>query len=566
MPNIVVALVVSCLTVLSAFVSGAQGQGFAIKPMTMQVNPRPNEKLEIPLDIYNTALDGPRQILLRLVELSEDETGSWQLVEPGSAAVSAGHPSSVAWTKLSASSMDVDPQTPATVTVTVEPPSNARGVYFAGIVAETPVPDSPVGVVVRTRFLIPLIVDIAGRTVRQKVSLSDVSIKYGATSADGPPTTTAYLGVANAGLTFSRVKGEIAVEARSGAQWRTITTAKFDERGVIPGVTLKLGSDLERRLPSGSYRLRASLFVDGRRVVPLTKVVELEGDPGAKVAYDSTLLMKPLSIDMKVVPGATRTSTLQIENTSADPVLIEVSAHTPVGLMGVQMGTTLGVDLSAEPWTKIVPSKFTLRPYGRQNVRVVADVPATDVSHANYYADLILVGKYADGQSAGETLSRIQLVNASLKSTIDGQIEKLSASQGEGSKVEIYADFVNTGDVDVLPTAKVAVVSPEGGVLATEDLTGDNGPLLPLGRRRFSSDLDLASIAPGDYDLIATIEIAGGKTITRKFVAAVRDEALSDSEGEKALARTMVVSDSARSGEISLGHEPADPLSQGTGG
>ena len=46
--------------------------------------------------------------------------------------------------------------------VRLKPPANARGYYFAGIVAETPIPENATGVVVRVRFLIPLIIEIAG--------------------------------------------------------------------------------------------------------------------------------------------------------------------------------------------------------------------------------------------------------------------------------------------------------------------------------------------------------------------------------------------------------------------
>ena len=74
----------------------------------------------------------------------------------------SGHASSLPWTTLSASSVDIGPQQPADIMVKFKPPANARGYYFAGIVAETPMPENPTGVVVRVRFLIPLIIEIRG--------------------------------------------------------------------------------------------------------------------------------------------------------------------------------------------------------------------------------------------------------------------------------------------------------------------------------------------------------------------------------------------------------------------
>ena len=80
-----------------------------VKPMTMQANPAPTQAIELPLEIYNTAIDGPRTINLRLVDLSQDDQGTWQLVEPNSGVDLSGHASSLPWTTLSASSVKSAP-------------------------------------------------------------------------------------------------------------------------------------------------------------------------------------------------------------------------------------------------------------------------------------------------------------------------------------------------------------------------------------------------------------------------------------------------------------------------
>ena len=296
----------------------------------------------------------------------------------------------------------------------------------------------------------------------ERIALKDVSMTY-RTDAGRPPTTTAAMTIANSGRTFSRVRGEMTVERQSEGRWRVVTRFPVKERGIIPGVTLKLGDDLKRRLPSGSYRLGADLFVNGRRA-HMEKIVQFVGDPAATVAYDATLLLKPSAIDMKVVPGATRTTILSIENTSSDPVKIEMRARTPRGLLGVQMGDLVGTDLSAEPWTKIEPSSFTLRGNGHQNVRVVSTVPETGVTYPNYYADLVLDGKYADGQSAGETSSTIHLDNAAIKSVPDGAIERVSMSEGDNSKFIAQLRFANIGNVDFTPSADVSVLTAQGDI------------------------------------------------------------------------------------------------------
>jgi hypothetical protein len=555
------------LTVLAATltwnVGPAGAQGFMVRPMTMRVNPLPRQTIELPLEINNTAIDGPRTIDLRLVELSQDDQGTWRLVEPGSKADLSGHQSSLQWTSLSEDSVSIAPQRPASIMVKLTPPPNARGAYFAGIVAETPMPANPVGVMIRTRFLIPLIIEIRGRTVREHIGVTDVGMTY-RTDTGGAPTTNAAMTVINSGQTYSRVRGELTVERQNGQQWRVVTRVPIKERGIIPGVTLKLGADLERRLPSGPYRLRGELFVDGRRVTPLEKIIQFQGDPRATVAYDATLLLRPSVVDMKVVPGATRTTILSIENTSASPVKIEMGSRTPHSLIGVQMGKIVGSQLSAEPWTRIEPSSFTLRPNGRQNVRVISSVPKDGVDHPNYYADLVLDGTYPDGQSAGETFSTVHLDNMEIKSTVAGAIERASLSQADNGNDILQIQFANIGDVDIMPTASVSVASSEGALVASAILSGDNDALLPLGQRNFSGELDLAKLKPGDYTLMPAVRIGNKTSVSHKYVLSVKNEEYTGSDGKKIEVPSVSLSEpekTAASAEGDVSMEAEKPVS-----
>lgn len=163
--------------------------------------------------------------------------------------------------------------------------------------------------------------------MRQQIELSDVILHYGPLDKYHPePTTTAALEIVNNGRTFSRVRGQIFVDRLSGKQWRPVTRIDVAERGIVPGVTLELGDDLHRRLPSGKYRLRGQLYVDGRRVKPIEKEIAFGGDPAVDaVAYDTSLLLEPSAIQISLVPDATRTTTLRIENSGEYPVRIKMT-------------------------------------------------------------------------------------------------------------------------------------------------------------------------------------------------------------------------------------------------
>ena len=507
-----------------AAADSAVGQGFMVQPMRMEVTARAGQSIEVPLKIRNLSGGLVGAIDLRLVELSQGEEGSWRDIEPDSGEDTSGLSSSLAWSSLSDSRVDIAPFEPAEVMLQLRVPTNARGSYFAAVIVEAPGTEGATGLVVRVRFLVPVIVEIDGHPPRQRVELDDVEMVYHG-DRGAQSTTTAHLRVANRGHTFSRVSGELRIERESEGRWRPVTRVDIAERAIIPGVTLELGGDLKRRLPSGTYRLRAELQVDGRRIAPLEKEIAFEGDPDIDMlAYDTALVLTPEMVRMDVVPGATRTTALTIENPGEDPVTVRMAASTPRSLVGVEMGELKGAALSAEPWTEIRPAEFTIRPGGRQNVRVMSRVPREGVLHANYYADLVLQGAYDDGQSAGETRSTVQLFNGSLEAEIDGEIEQLLLAEGDGpSRYIVQMRFANTGTVHLEPTAHVSLLTPQGRQVQQVELAGEAGALLPLARRRYSGEMDLSEVEPGYYALRSRTFLSDRNALTSQQVLLVEN-------------------------------------------
>lgn len=511
---------------LVAFASGAaRAQGFMVQPMIMSVPAKAGESIEVPLQIRNTAGSEIGVIELGLLDLSQNLNGSWRVIESDSDEDASRLRSSLSWTSLSQTRVEIAPLEPAEVAVRLDVPANARGAYFAAVIAETPVPEDASGIVVRVRFLIPIIIEIQGRTVRQQVELDDVSMTYHDGSDGQPPTTSAALRLANTGLTYSRVRGKLSVERKSEEQWRAVTRFEIDEKSIIPGMSLELGRDLERRLPSGTYRLRGELYVDGRRVTPIERDIEFAGDPTSDaLAYDTALILEPELVEMQVAPGASRTTIVRIENPGVAPIRVNIASSTPRALAGFAMGELNGADLSAEPWTAIRPSEFTIGPGRKQNVRVISRVPREGVNHPNYYADLTLRGSYLDGQSAGETRSTVRLINTSIDSAPNGRVEQISLAEGDApSKMIMQMRFANIGDVHLNPAARLFVLTPQGQQVRNQAFTGEEGPLLPLGRRTYSSELATAGLEPGYYAVRAVVNLADGHDITKQQVLLVEE-------------------------------------------
>jgi hypothetical protein len=544
-----------------------QAQGFMVKPMRLEVSAAPGQTVQVPLEIRNTAGSAVREIDLRLAELSQTPNGSWMMVEANSGEDTSKLMSTLPWTSIADDRLEIAPLQPAETMVRFDVPVDARGAYFAAIVAEQPVPEDANGIVVRVRFVIPVIVLIEGRTVRQQVALDDVVMTYHDGTDGERATTTAALLISNKGRTYSRVQGQLRVERLNDGRWKPVTLLDIDERAIIPGKTLELGQDLGRRLPSGTYRLRGDLQVDGRRVEPIEKEIEFAGDPNVDTfAYDAALILEPEMVEMEIAPGATRTTTLRIENPGADPVKVQMASSTPRALMGVALGELEGVEISAEPWTEIRPAEFTIRPGRTQNVRVISRIPREGIQHPNYYADLILRGEYADGQSAGETRSTVHLANAEVASTLHGAVEQLSLAEGgDPAKFVVQVRFANLGNVHVEPSARAFLLEAQGGQVRNVPLLGEEGSLLPLSKRSYSAEMDFADLEPGYYALRSVVTLASGKDVAHQEVVLVDTQELTGEDGTTVSVPRVAIIDPQAAAlpegvEFPADDVPVDPL------
>src|SRR5690606_24855675 len=117
------------------------------------------------------------------------------------------------WISLESESVEIPAASGAEVDVTIAAPRTASGAYFAALLAEMPERPDATGLVVRVRFLIPIIVHIQGRPARQQVELRDVTMNYIADAElQQERTTLGHLHVTNLGRTYSRVEGFLTVE------------------------------------------------------------------------------------------------------------------------------------------------------------------------------------------------------------------------------------------------------------------------------------------------------------------------------------------------------------------
>jgi hypothetical protein len=429
--------------------------------------------------------------------------------------------------------IQIQPMEVARIPVRVTIPPGRRGVQAAGLIVENRAgaASSGDGVSVRVRYLIPITVSVDGLPGRTAVQIDVLRLERIRPDAVDA-TTEILLGVTNSGHTLPRIQSSARLEMFQGGRWRILSEFTPRTMGILPGVSFLLRQDLERRLPSGTYRLRAELIVDGRRVAPLVREFQFEGDSEADaLAFNTELELSETELTMDVLPGARRTSVLRLNNHGSDPVEVTLSPLVPTGLMGVRTDELLGTDLSAAEWVDLMPRSFTLRPGGGQNIRVVGALPNDAPSHPNFYSELQISAQFRDGQSAGELTDILHLHNSREQARPAAVLDQLVLTELDDDSHAITVRMANVGNVHLYPSVRTSLIDSDGRNVWDVALSGDTDMLLPLGTRTFGGELDFSRVPPGLYVLRAS-----GSVVLDRWTIAQRVIEVSDSEdGAKVL-------------------------------
>jgi len=505
-------------------------QWFMVRPTKLELQPYPGQTVQQTVELVNYTTQSIT-LDLKLFELTQDEQGHWRVIESGSVSDTPDSRSCLNWTSLSTKSAELKPMQTAPVTVTLKVPFSAHGFYKGALTVQTKPPEpkkGKIGIIIR--FLIPILVELKGRPIRQKIELTDASMQFVEQSEKNSPTTLVSMNVVNKGETCPRVEGSIDVMRQVGKHWQKVASTEFRQVSIMPGVELNLKNDLKRRLPSGKYKLRGTLRVNGRRIKLLTKEMDFIGDSAiTKVAADISLIFDPSILSIEAVPGSARAAGVKIQNLSEEIVNVSVGVETPKPFLGVSLDQLKGEDLSCVKWVKVIPSNFTLTPGRHRTIRITAKLPKNEKLYPNYYANLNFCAEYTDGQSAGENTSLIWLKNTKINAEPAAQIMRVSLVVEEDSKYVIQVKSTNTGNVHFIPECKAAVTNSDGVPVLETALDDQGQVMLPLEIKDFSGILDFSKTEEGIYRLSVSMDY-GEKTEEVNKILPIQ---VSIEEGEK---------------------------------
>jgi hypothetical protein len=523
-------VIFACLFILTTQAS-AKPMEFMVRPMKVELAVRAGRTADETIEIRS--LDNKRFMTLdlKLVELGQTEDAYWAVIDTGRNTEPNAEPNTITsnprscreWIKLSADSVRIDPLGVKTVKLKIAPRAGVGGFYYAGLCVQTrPALNITQGIPVIARILIPVLFEMQGRTVRQKINLTDIGMESRPQIEEKPATSILLVGIANEGSTYSRLKSSAKVQSFLNGHWRDITEVEHEEVGILPGVSLKLKDDVGKSLPPGKYKLKGNLYVDGRRIKPIEKEIDFAGDPNAKaVTANAALKLEPESVSVTIVPGATRSAVLNVQNPSDSAITVRAGAVIPPKLKGIAYGELKGEDLACADWVQMMPDNFTLPAGKQQKIRINVKAPQANELHASYYAVLYLQGRYPDGQSAGTTTAMLNVQNKRVKLEPAIQPIKLSIAHEEASRYAITTRFGNTGNVHITPRCSATLMTADGRIARTTALAGETDLMLPLEVRNFSGLIDLAAVPPGAYRLEAMLEYTTDEGTNKQTTQAI---------------------------------------------
>ena len=501
---------------------GAAAQGFQVRPLTVEGEVPPGTTVDIPIEITGTSQLEGRLLEVDVVQLAQTPDGAFTIVpyEEGGQVL----PRSAAPWITAPSELQVEARESSILEVLMQVPVAARGSYVAGILLTARPPEDAEGLRLTLRLLVPIILGTEGRPARQDVQLADATLSYRFPEAgpedaaeEGadpfPETTVVTARVENRGGTYSRFSGDVWVDYKDESDaWRQIRRVPIEERRLLPETTLEIPVDLGRLLPTGDYRVRGELYVDGRRTVPLRREIAFEGHPGIEdLVTDIEIGLDPDVFAYDYRAGARRTGSVTVENPAIDPIEVSVEVALPEGMGGRASAEVRGEELSAAPWIEVAPASFILRPGQARNLRLLARFPGTEPAHQNYYAELRLDARYTDGQRAGAATALVEVKRPDGEDSPAAELEpvRVSSLEEEG-RYALALRAVNTGNVLLRPEVSYAVLDAEGREVLGAALESEvDTPLMPLAVRSFGATADLSGLAEGDYVLLTILRDAG---------------------------------------------------------
>lgn len=525
----VMARIIGALAIM--LVAGGSAFGhFIVQPMKMVVPVTPGKRVPLEVTIESMSNDKTDNVDLRITDIAQDANGVWQIIEPDSTFDKSRLRSCQSWLHLAGNSVEVRPLARVPLRLYVDVPAGTRGYYCGALVAQALMQTAAADGVTTAmilEFVVPIIINVQGRPMPQKIQLTNADLQFRPQSMSSPAATFATLTVKNDGGTYSLLKAYSRVWGKFGGHWRKIADVQYPgDVSIIPGAEFTLRQDIGRPLPGGEYKVEGYLYVDGARADQLGREFEFKGDDRIReMKTEIALDLDTRQLTVETLPGQSRTGTILLVNASDDPVTVDVTVGLPEHMESTVWDNIRGDQFACTDWVQVAPPQFTLQARQRQNLRVSCNMPAS-ATQANYYATVGLHAKYADGEEAGKTDAYVCVANRSGKQLVRIVGFPVNMAESAPGRYIVTARFGNFGDTHVQPSCQGVLTAwgtNEVFKKMVMESVGEGGAMLPLETRPFNGILDIAGVPAGRYRLTAALIYGKGETVQSQTVVEVSD-------------------------------------------
>lgn len=507
--------------------SSAQQTSILVQPVRLDLQPKPGERVEVPVSVRNLSKTHPAKVQARLWELYQTEEGGLTVMDPEVVAnpPPPPSPSCLPFTKLDREDFEIPPEGVQIINVKMQVPMNARGFYCGCAIVQTVPERKPGTIAIRIRFLVPILVQVYGTASTRRIEVGVPTMEFAPKNAREPVGTIFKIPIRNAGESMTRVNANLTVYSSMNDRLRKVTSVSFKERTLLPHAQAVLAQKTMTRLPKGKYKLFAEVRLEGSAPFRSSGEFDYEGDPEMKSAvFASELEMSPETLEIEGAPGAMRSTSLLVKNTGTEPVQLKAGAGVPLVLQGVAAGNRVGEELSCPSWVSFGSTAGTVKPGSERRINVLVRIPREGVKYSHYYARLLLTALSPEGQPIGtvEGLLAVKIQNAEVKAELTPS-GRVTVTKTGKSEYNFVMRFANLGSVhlDLKPSASLMDAQSSRVLKELKPEEEGSGYLLPLGTRAYSYTVNFQDVPPGKYALRFVVEYEKNRAISTVMVRVV---------------------------------------------
>lgn len=470
-----------------------------------------------------------------VADIVQNREGGYVVVAAGSTEYSAAK-----WISVTPLKLTVQPKRVGKVDVQINVPRGVTGGRYAAVVLKVVTEkQEPTGMEESTGFGVLLDYQIASfielnvdsTRKRQELYVTEFSLKkigeipslIEVQKLVGENANVFAVTVLNKGNVHVQAFGELTIKTKDG---RTLAKFPLGSGNILPGAEVELRSITNKQLPAGVYNARAVVNYGGYRPAILETELNIAEatvtSQVQKVSEAPMIFVEPGNVELKCLPSAFRSTTVEIFNRGKETVNVSGSIYP---LIYDLAGELVPMEQRGQTpdWIEISPSSFQLRPNQSRKVRISAR-PSKDVSGGHYF-DIVFTA-VAENLKSEQGANLLVFVGRDEDIVEKYSVQFVRIAPGEqGLEVDLLV--TNEGNVHVLPSIvlgleKILSQREENGVIlpeSTERIMSasykEENPILPGTQRLFRVVLEV-DLKNGDYDLIARLDSEKGQQVVSK--------------------------------------------------